>query len=101
MSDERAAVIRKFAATATPAPRRRPGYKGQRRQLGLRLELRIVHALHLIKIASGEDINGLCERAIRDEIERRLVKLRANYDEAAWTALSACADKATRALLDR
>lgn len=95
MSDDRAAVIRKFA-TAVPTLRRRPGYKGQRRQLGLRLDLQVVRTLHLIKLATGEDINTLCEAAIAAELERRMAQVRATYDEAAWTALNACADRAVK-----
>lgn len=101
MSDDRAAVIRKFAASAPPPPRRRPGYKGLRRQLGLRLNLTVIRALHLIKIATGEDINALCERAIAAEAERRVAQVRSKHDDAAWTALNACADRAVKDPLAR
>ncbi len=100
MSESRDALIKKFVLPVLRRPRRL-GYKGLRRQVGLRLKDEVARDLQVMKMASGEDINTFCERAIELALALIIADLRSKHDDEAWKAIINCAERASRPSVDR
>jgi hypothetical protein len=85
MSDNRTAVLRKFAGLVrAPDLTRRPDYKGPRWRLNLRLDEDVAADLQIIKVVSGVPKNTFCQNVLREAIRNRVRELQAEHDAAAW-----------------
>jgi hypothetical protein len=90
-------LIRKFSGapvSAAPAvePAARNRSKAKRRRLTVRLNVDVVSALQILKIALGTDMNRFCEEAVGKAAVERLAEVRAGLAPGEWDVIVRCAD---------
>lgn len=67
-----------------PEVLRRSDFKGERRQVSVRLSKKTVLDLEIIKVATGEDKNAFCDRHLGEAIALKLRELKQKHGEEAW-----------------
>lgn len=88
---------RRFEGTAeSRRRRRRKDYLGNRGRLNLRVSEEVARGLEILKVASGVDKNGFCERVIGAAVTEQLEALRLKLGEEKWEAIVRSAGRRER-----
>ena len=90
-------LIRKFwgeAASVAPEVEaaKRNRSKTARRRLTVRLNVEVVAALQILKIALGTDMNRFCEEVVTKGAFERLADVKAALPSGEWDVIVRCAD---------
>ncbi len=91
MADGREALRKRFSRLQQVRTTRRTDFKGYRMRLNLRIAESMSTNLQIIKIVTGENKNGFCERVLTEAVNQTIKELKNRYGDEAWGAIETCA----------
>ncbi len=92
----RNAVLRRFSRLRGGAPTRRHDFKGERRQVSIRIADETAFGLEVLRQATGITKTDLLERLLKKEVDERIRELKAQHGPSAWEAIVKCARASRR-----
>lgn len=91
MQVKRRQLLARFAKRAGDAAASPVVARGTRRKCTFRLEEETAVLLRVVKLATGMDMNGLCDRILHEAVTAMAADLRTKSTPEAWDVMVRCA----------